>query len=124
MELYAKLPIVTHETFIQENITPESMDQFCESMFLLTTKNGTYKVGSMWGEFDLSYNKIKGGVRFSLLDCPNALAWTITTGYHEIKSEIQIHMIINRKDIKENFEEELKDFLNEWKTGLASQFNK
>jgi len=37
-------------------------------------------IDSNWGEFQLRRDPIKGGVRYSMSDCPNALAWTITTG--------------------------------------------
>jgi len=33
-------------------------------------------IGGIWGEFTLSRSKIKGGIRFSLIECPNALYWT------------------------------------------------
>ena len=36
-------------------------------------------IGGMWGEFTLRRDQIMGGVRFSMLDCPNALAFTITS---------------------------------------------
>ena len=46
---------------------------------------------TLWGEFNISYDKINGGVRFALLDCPNALSWTITAGFPPEKYKIILH---------------------------------
>jgi len=57
-----------------------------------------------------------------LLDCPNALQWTITTGFPPEENKIVLHCTINRTQKSDEFIEEIEDFLIEWETGLNSQF--
>ena len=61
-----------------------------------------------------------GGVRFALLDCPNALAWTITTGYPPAREKIVIHLTINRERKPQEFIEEIEQFLKDLETGLEN----
>ncbi len=71
-------------------------------MFLEDHKN-YFKGLTLWGEFVISYNKINGGVRFTLVDCPNALSWTITTGFSPERQKIVIHATINRTQKPDEF---------------------
>jgi hypothetical protein len=61
-----------------------------------------------------------GGIRFSMLNCPNALAWTITTGYPPAREKVVIHLTINRERKQEEFVEEMHQFLEDLQTGLQS----
>lgn len=110
------------ETIIQENISPVHLEKFTESMFLIEDVENNFSCGTLWGEFLVSCDKIKGGVRFTLLDCPNALQWTITTGYPPEINKIVIHLTINRNQISTSFIEEIQEFLDEWINGLTKQF--
>jgi hypothetical protein len=76
----------------------------------------------LWGEFLISFDMVKGGVRYSLLDCPNAFQWTITTGFPPERDKIIVHATINRTQKPEDFIEEVEDFLNEWEIGLNEYF--
>ena len=109
------------EAIIQDKISLKKLEDFTESMFLIEEVGNDYSCGTLWGEFLVSYNKIKGGVRFTLLDCPNALQWTITTGFPPEENKIVLHLTINRNQISSAFTEEIQDFLNEWSTGLTNQ---
>ena len=64
-----------------------------------------------------------GGVRFSMLNCPNALAWTITTGYPPAREKIIVHLTINRERKQEEFIEEIQLFLEDLGNGIASFFS-
>lgn len=81
MEFFEIADVSTNEKTIQEKLTMGSLDEFCESIFPLNEDPEVCQTGGMWGEFTVRRDLIMGGVRFSMLDCPNALAWTITTGY-------------------------------------------
>ena len=122
MEFFRIIDQQVSETIIQNGIRPESLDNFTESMFLLEKEGHNFKGTTLWGEFEFSYDKIKGGVRFSLLDCPNALAWTITTGFPPDRNKIVLHATINRTQKPADFIEEVDEFLDEWETGLNHQF--
>jgi len=80
------------------------------------------KIGSLWGEFTLARQDIKGGLRFSLLECPNALTWTITTGYEPAPDAIIVHLTINRMEKDQEFLEEIKEFLDDQSLLLKKAF--
>lgn len=66
--------------------------------------------GGIWGEFTLKRERINGGLRFSLRECPNALCWTITTRSNE---KILIHLTVTREDFDSEFHEEANEFLDD-----------
>jgi hypothetical protein len=122
MEFFRIIDIQTTESDLQKNISPENIEKFAESMFYIEAKNHNFLGGTIWGEFLMSYSKINGGVRFTLLSCPNALTWTITTGFPPEKDKIVLHCTINRTQISSEFIEEINEFLDEWKSGLLAEF--
>lgn len=122
MEFFRIIDKQTSEAIIQEKITQNSLEEFTESMFLIEQGNENFSGGTLWGEFEISYDKINGGVRFTLLDCPNALQWTITTGYPPERTKIVLYATINRTQKPKEFVEEINEFLDEWEAGLTSNF--
>lgn len=118
MEFFKIIDKQITEEQIQDKINPQSLEDFTESMFFLEENNGNFTGGTLWGEFVISYDKIKGGVRFTLLDCPNALSWTITTGFPPERNKIVLHSTINRTKKPDEFIEEINDFMDEWEAGL------
>lgn len=122
MEFFRIINTQVTEEKIKEKINPESLENFTESMFFLEKSDTNFKGATLWGEFLISYDKINGGVRFTLLDCPNALSWTITTGFPPERNKIILHCTINRTQKPQEFVDEIIDFLEEWETGLNSQF--
>lgn len=122
MEFFRIIDKQTSEEKIQKKITPNSLEEFTESMFIIEQGTKDFSGGTLWGEFEISYDKIKGGVRFSLLDCPNALQWTITTGFPPERDKIILHATINRTQKPEEFVEEINEFLDEWEFGLTNNF--
>jgi hypothetical protein len=79
-------------------------------------------IDGSWGEFTLSRSEIKGGIRFSLIECPNALCWTITTGYSPDPESIIVHLTINRQEKNEEFIEEITEFLDDISDNLKNLF--
>lgn len=122
MEFFRVIDKQVTEKIIQDKIHPQSIENFTESTFFLENNNHDFKGGTLWGEFVISYDKINGGVRFTLVDCPNALSWTITTGFPPERTKIIIHATINRTQKPQEFIEEIDDFLDEWETGLITGF--
>mgnify|MGYP000035003231 FL=1 len=122
MEFFRIIDKKATETQLQNKITPNSVADFTESMMFLENFNNNFKGLTLWGEFLISYDCIKGGIRFTLLDCPNALSWTITTGFPPEREKILLHCTINRTNKSQEFIEEIDDFLNEWEAGLNTQF--
>ena len=122
MEYFRIIDKQTSQEVIQEKINPKSVDDFTESMMFLEDFNNYFKGLTLWGEFVISYDKINGGIRFTLVDCPNALSWTITTGYPPERKKIVLHATVNRTQKPEEFVEEIMEFLDEWEAGINSNF--
>lgn len=122
MEFFRIIDKQVSQEIIQDKIYPKSVDEFTESMMFLEDNNNDFKGLTLWGEFIISYDKINGGVRFTLVDCPNALSWTITTRFPPERNKIVIHATINRTQKPEEFLEEIHEFLDEWESGLNSLF--
>ncbi len=122
MEFFRVINKQVTEANLQKNITPETLEKFTETMFKITNNSPNFTGATLWGEFEISYSKINGGVRFALVSCPNALAWTITTGFPPERNKIVLHCTINRTQKPAEFVKEITDFLNEWETGITTQF--
>lgn len=119
MEFFRIIDKQVSETILQEKITPQTISEFTETMLFLKGNNSIFNSMTLWGEFSISYIKIKGGVRFALVDCPNALSWTITYGFPPDREKVVVHCTINRTQISIEFVEEINEFLNEWEEGLT-----
>ena len=120
MEFFKIVEVQTSEQEIQEKLTLNNLESFCESIFPLEQGDELCPIGGMWGEFTLRRDHIMGGARFSMLDCPNALAWTFTTGYPPARDKLVVHLTINRERKQEEFVEEIQQFLSDVDEGLRS----
>lgn len=123
MEFFKIVDVRTTEKTIQEKLMLGNLEEFCESIFPLEDHPEVCLTGGMWGEFTVRRDEIMGGVRFSMLNCPNALAWTITTGYPPAREKAVIHLTINRERKQEEFVEEIQFFLEDLGNGIASFFS-
>lgn len=122
MEYFRIIDKQVSQELIQDKIYPKSVDNFTESMMFLEDFDNYFKGLTLWGEFVISYDRINGGVRFTLVDCPNALSWTITTGFPPERQKVVIHATINRIQKPDEFIEEIIEFIDEWETGIKSNF--
>lgn len=123
MEFFRYINRQVSEVEIQEKIRPQQVADFAETMLFLKNKENYFLGETLWGTFKISYDHINGGVRFALLDCPNAVTWTITTGHPPKRDMIVLHSTINRVQKPADFMEEYTEFLDEWEAGLAAIFN-
>ncbi len=122
MEFFRIIDKQTTEEQIQTKIHPKSVEEFTESMLFIESDENNFVGLTLWGEFNISYDKINGGVRFALLDCPNALSWTITAGFPPEQDKIILHCTINRSEKPLEFIEEIEEFMDEWEDGLKNTF--
>jgi len=120
MEYFKIVEVNSTEELIQKKIDLPNLESFCESVFPLEEGEEICSIGGMWGEFTLRRDKIMGGVRFSMLDCPNALAWTVTTGYPPARDKVLVHLTINRERKQQEFVDEIQHFLEDLQVGLKS----
>lgn len=123
MEFFKIIPVKTNEKSIQNVVTLDRLEEFSNLVFNLDTpKESESEIGGLWGEFTLQRSLIKGGVRFALLDCPNALCWTITAGYLPREDALVVHLTINRTQKEKEFLEEIEDFLDDHIAKLNTLF--
>lgn len=112
MEFFRTVDIHTTEQIIQEVLVLENMEEMTNELILLDTiDDRSASIGGIWGEFTLERSTIKGGLRFALKECPNALTWTITTGYPPAINSLLIHLTLNRMEKSKDFVEEVEEFL-------------
>lgn len=122
MEFFRIIDKQITEEQLQTRIHPKSIEEFTETMLFLENDENNFIGATLWGEFHISHDKINGGVRFALLDCPNALSWTITAGFPPEEDKIVLHCTINRSEKPIEFVEEIEEFMDEWEDGLKNAF--
>ena len=121
MEFFSIADVSSSVETIQA-LTVEKLDQYCadiDRVLNINTENSA-NVYCIWGTFTVERQIINGGVRFTLPKCPNALAWTITTGFAPEPDKIVIHCTINRTEHDADFIESIESFIHSWKLGLES----
>ena len=102
---------------LKESLTISSLPGFCSSIdTVLSEHNQEGEIYCVWGQFYIRRETIKCGVRFSLLNCPHALAWTIT--YNELENNITVHCTIDKKEQDHDFVQSIHQFVSDWGIGL------
>jgi len=123
MEYFRIVKVKTTEQNIQASLTLNNLEEISNEIFSLDEPvENEVKIGGVWGDFTLSRSIIKGGIRFALLECPNALCWTITTGFPPDRESMIIHLTINRKRKQQKFIDEIVEFLDDHSTCLEGFF--
>ena len=120
MEFFAIAQVGLNEQAIQEQITVENMDDFCDTIAVLESDGEMGEIDTVWGGFPVQRQKIRGGVRFALLTCPNALAWTITSGFPPAPEDVVVHGTINRTEQSEEFATSVAEFIEAWRFGIEN----
>ncbi len=104
---------------MKRKLTIGNLTQLCASVNT-ATECGENKgdIYCLWGAFSLTREEIRYGVRFSLLNCPHALAWTVT--FNEDSQNIIIHCTIDKTETDPDFVESIHEFVEDWSKGLAA----
>jgi hypothetical protein len=90
----------------------------CESIHTVISDNGNKgEIYCVWGQFTVSREPIRNGVRFALLNCPHALAWTVA--YHAERKMLVVHCTIDDRTEADEFVESIEQFVSDWATGLG-----
>jgi hypothetical protein len=119
MEFFRELQTALSPAALQQSMTIEGLAQFCAHIDRVLSSTGDEgEIYCLWGQFRVRRESIAGGVRFSLADCPNALAWTLTTGLPPDPGRLVIHCTINRREHEPDFVESIELFLDAWVEGM------
>lgn len=114
MEFFKIVAVSSSEEELRDKLQLKYLERFSNAFFSLEqAQENTVAIGGIWGEFTLSRSLIKGGLRFALDECPNALCWTVTAGYPPARDAVVIHLTINRQQKQEEFLEEIEEFLSD-----------
>lgn len=117
MEFFRSCCTDTDADTLQRQLTVPVLPAVCDAIDTLTCDEGadTGVVYCLWGEFRVQRECINGGVRFTLPECPNALAWTLTTGHPPAPDALILHLTINRPVHDPDFVESLEWFAEAWR---------
>ena len=122
MEFFAEVatPGVEVEA-LREQLQVASLPSLCRSIdTVLAERHDGGEIYCVWGQFDVSREEIRNGVRFALRDCPHAFAWTVT--YHEQRATLVVHATIDDREEDEEFVETIRQFVRDWGDGLGQAF--
>lgn len=119
MEFFTAANIKIDQKTLQA-LSVEKLDQYCAEIdtVVRVEHENSADIYCLWGEFTVHRQMVNGGVRFSMPQCPNALAWTVTTGFPPEPDKIMIHATINRTEHDPDFIESIQEFIQAWKVGL------
>lgn len=107
---------------LQKLLTINNLTILCASISTLSAqKEDEADIYCIWGSFYVKREEIRYGVRFSLLNCPHALAWTIT--YDEQNQNIIIHCTIDKTETDSDFVDSIHEFVLDWSNGIAKALN-
>ncbi len=123
MEFYAFADKRIDADTLQARLDIRSLPAYCASISRLLSHDGDRgEIYCTWGQFIVHREPIRGGVRFSLPNCPNALAWTITTGFPPAPDKIVIHCTINRREHDPDFIASIEKFVDDWREGFTARW--
>ncbi|OBS08695.1 hypothetical protein [Acidihalobacter prosperus] len=120
MEFFAEIPDPdTSIDHIRQTVTIERLPDLCASIesVLSSTPDGYGEIYCVWGRFRVAREPIHNGVRFSLLNCPHALAWTVAL--HENPRALVVHCTIDDKAVEQEFAESIEQFVADFAQGLG-----
>ena len=121
MEFFAIADKRIDANALQERLDIVSLPTFCASISrLLAHENDRGEIYCVWGQFIVHRELISGGVRFTLPNCLNTIAWTVTTGLPPTPEKIIVHCTINRREQDAEFVETLGEFVADWRRGLET----
>ncbi|HBU29181.1 MAG: hypothetical protein A2X71_01415 [Thiobacillus sp. GWE1_62_9] len=95
-----------------------NLPALCASISTATPGDGDAgDIYCLWGGFSLRRDELRNGVRYALLDCPHALAWTVTLD--EMREHVVIHCTIDKTHPDPEFAESIETFVSDWSDGIS-----
>jgi hypothetical protein len=119
MEFLHRLPHPSPDiAALKALLTIRDLPALCASIHAATPESdGTGDIHCLWGVFNLRRDELRNGVRYALLDCPHALAWTITAD--PANQALIIHCTIDKTHPDPEFAESIEMFVTDWSEGLG-----
>jgi len=121
MEFFRTLSTELDSADMVRELTIDRLSRHCREIDKVLSHQGEQgEIYCLWGQFRVHRQPINGGVRFTLPGCPNALAWTVTTGLPPDPGATVIHCTINRQEHDPDFIDSIDLFLDALMDGLTS----
>jgi hypothetical protein len=126
MEFFAHARVSATGAELQERVAVPALPDLCASVDAVLEAAGADQgvIYCVWGQYRVHREAIAGGVRFTLPDCPNALAWTVTTDQPPDPGVVVVHCTIARTEHDPDFVESLEQFVTDWRQGLERAFGR
>ena len=106
---------------LKELLQISALPALCGSIDTVISDNRSNgEIYCVWGQFDVSREELKNGVRFTFPECPHAFAWTITC--HPRRNMLVVHCTIDDRDEDPEFIETIEEFAADWGAGLHRAF--
>ena len=119
MEFFGVAEVEVDIARLQENMTIGNVCKMCGSISeVIRDDPSTGEIYCVWGQFSINRENIGHGVRFSLPDCPNALAWTVTSE----NKQVLVHCTTNKSTHDPDFIESIRQFVQDWTFGVTIFF--
>ncbi len=114
MEFFAEIKNKNiNKSSLKKKLSIKRLPELCNSIDTVIRDNiDNGEIYCLWGDFKINREELNDGVRFSLPNCPNALAWTITCD--EDNDEILVHCTIAKKQHDTDFIESIEQFVTDW----------
>jgi hypothetical protein len=120
VEFFATAEVPLTEADLQRRLTIAGLGELCASIDrVLAAAGDEGEIYCVWGQFRVRREAIRGGVRFTLPRCPNALAWTVTAGT-DVPEPVVVHCTINRRAHDPDFVDSIRQFVEDWRVGIES----
>ncbi|MCW8905716.1 MAG: hypothetical protein OQL28_00575 [Sedimenticola sp.] len=118
MEFFRHAPSQTSVAELQALLTLPRLPELCASIDTLQAQEDENHgaIYCLWGAFRIRRETIRNGIRFTLPDCPNALAWTVTLE----SGHLVLHCTINQSSHEADFIDSIHQFLEDWEAGLGA----
>lgn len=99
-------------------LTLNNLTRLCASISTTSpTNENEGDIYCLWGAFNVRREEIKFGVRYALINCPHALAWTVT--FDEASQNLIIHCTIDKAEQDPEFIDSIHVFVSDWSNGMT-----
>lgn len=106
---------------LKQSLTIENLPNLCASISTAAPRSESEgELYCLWGSFSVRRDEIRNGVRYALVECPHALAWTVTLD--EAREHVVIHCTIDKAQPDPEFAESIHGFVADWAEGVREGF--
>lgn len=120
MEWFCRVEPPLSQEEISARCRLRSLPEQCASIYKVENISAdrlSARIECVWGIFTVVFTPIRNGVRYTLVNCPNALQWTITTD----GGGTLIHCSINQETTDSDFADSIQQLMEDFRLGLGFQ---